>query len=426
MSTASLLPFQHTGSWHLATRRRALLADQQRVGKTPQAVHACDLVGADSILVGCPAIARPGWLREFTRFSDREGAAIVTAKDPVHPRLTVVSYDLMADPAVYARLSRNWDAVVLDECHLLCNLATNRAQAAYGLANGAAFAWSLSGTPAPNHMAELWAMLYSYGVTKLDYWAFLNLFCIVRMTPFGAKPVGVKNQQQLRDLLKGFMLRRTLAEVAPDMPPMRWSPLPLEPGDVADFYTKEELAAARAQEPEMAAALALAGEDIEDLGEAARDFRRLLGLQKVKPLAELISDELNNGMENVVIFAWHRDVIKALAYELRSYGSAEITGATSPMKKQERLEAFRAGIKRVLVAQIIAAGTAIDVSCCDDLIFAESDYVPANNSQAAMRCTSQFKKSPVRVRVSCVADSHDETIQNINLRKLKGLAGFFG
>jgi hypothetical protein len=54
-----LLPHQEIGAAWLAERRQAFLADSMRVGKTPTSIRACDLVGAERILILCPAVARP-------------------------------------------------------------------------------------------------------------------------------------------------------------------------------------------------------------------------------------------------------------------------------------------------------------------------------------------------------------------------------
>src|SRR5690606_4736358 len=151
-----------------------------------------------------------------------------------------------------------------------------------------------------------------------------------------------------------IMLRRTLAEVAPDMPPVRWSVFTVEPGDLREFCTADEIAEGLSQQPQLEAALAQAQDEIDQLGDAARDYRRLLGLQKVAPIVDLIADVLDSGgTPNVVLFAWHRDVSDALVQGLRRFNASAIHGGTSDSDKQARQDAFRAGESRVLVCQII-------------------------------------------------------------------------
>src|SRR5580704_9638623 len=77
-------PYQIAGANWLKVRVQALLADEMRVGKTPQAIHACDLVGAQNILVICPASVRVNWGREFERFSplDRPCQVVMPGETP--------------------------------------------------------------------------------------------------------------------------------------------------------------------------------------------------------------------------------------------------------------------------------------------------------------------------------------------------------
>ncbi len=424
------MPFQKTGAAFLASQPRGLLFDAMRVGKTPQVIRACDYVMARSVLILCPAIARLNWLREFRRFGGREGAAIITRTDKPDMRLTVCSYDQLIEGApdpfalgpakikhnVYEQLAHPWDVVVLDEAHMLKNPTTKRTVAAFNIAAAAAHSWPLTGTPTPNDYSELWTMLFNQGHTQLQYNEFIERFCEYRDTEFGRKITGNKNTEELRALLAPIMLRRTLAEVAPDMPPARVSHSVLEPGpvDIESIFghgKREVLATASAQEAQLMQALDEAQDQIEKLDpDMVATYRRLVGLQKVKPTVELLSDELDNGMPCVVVFAWHTDVIRAIATAMRGYGARIIDGKTPHHHRESAQQALRDGSCRVLVCQILAAGTAIDLSTADDYVFVEQDWTPANNNQAAHRVINQFKRRPVRGRYLSLADTADERV----------------
>ena len=60
-----LFPFQKTGVEWLKSRRTALLADEQGLGKTVQAIVAADRLLARSMLVVCPAGVKLNWDREI-------------------------------------------------------------------------------------------------------------------------------------------------------------------------------------------------------------------------------------------------------------------------------------------------------------------------------------------------------------------------
>lgn len=426
-----ILPFQRKGAAFLASRRRALLADEQRVGKTPQAIAAVEHVGARSVLVLCPAIARYNWLREFMRWAGRSGAAISERGDEAHPALTVCSYNLLIQQPVYRQLARRWDVVINDESHFLKNEESKRTDAAYKIGVAALQCWNLTGTPMPNHAGELHPMLYAFGVTRLGYYDFINHYCEVDETTgkvLGNRPERV---HKLRTLTSSIMLRRTLDEVAPEMPKTRWERVVVPPGTVDTALLKAasvecELPAStpmgmRSQFTKDTATLerklAEAQGEIDKLD--PRDslwFRRYCALQKIEPVIELLREDFAAGLPRIVVFGWHVDALRAVAAAL---GGAVIDGAVPAAQRQQILDDFQRGALRLVCAQIVAAGTAIDLSAADEMLFLEQSWVPADNAQAAMRIVSQFKTRPTRARVVAVAGSIDEAVQRSLTRKLR-------
>ena len=98
-----LEPYQLEGARFLADRVQAFLADEPGVGKTAQAIRACDIVGARNVLVLVPASVRVNWLREFDKFSpfDRAGVAMMDGKAiPAPEGVTVCSYDMLANKRI--------------------------------------------------------------------------------------------------------------------------------------------------------------------------------------------------------------------------------------------------------------------------------------------------------------------------------------
>ena len=94
----NLRPYQEVGRDFLAARTKALLADEMRVGKTPQAIVAAAKCGAQRILVVCPAIAVPQWKQEFIRW---------WPENLDLPEATVLSYD-KARSTVDTLKSKRW------------------------------------------------------------------------------------------------------------------------------------------------------------------------------------------------------------------------------------------------------------------------------------------------------------------------------
>lgn len=393
--TLALRPYQIEGRDFLASRRFALLADEMRVGKTPQAILAAHKLGLQKILVVCPAIAVQHWDREFVKWYDMAGTAML-------PLTTVLSYD-KAKLLAAELTARRWDLVIVDECHYAKNPDTQRTKLIYGK-NGLGWhtdrMWALSGTPATKHAGELWAMLYAFGVVGMNYGEFLRRYCI--MQPFTLKVIGTKPAMvpELRALLAQVMLRRTRRQVAPEMPAIGFEFLPVTidkdlppPGVDYEALTSDDFT------PEVRQAVALA---------------------KVPQLADEIAFAIANGLlQQTVVFGYHRTPLHAMFDQLTRRGihSATITGETPAGQRQFVQDEFRAGRLEVVLGNIIAAGTAIDLSSASHGYFLELDWLPANNAQAANRLVSMDKAESVTFDVVTMPGSVDDKINRILLRR---------
>ena len=140
MPAKTLFPYQQTGAQYLAANVRAILGDEMGIGKTGQAAVAAEMVGAQRVLVICPASLRVNWAREFKDFCDTQPA-----------QLEIVSYNKAVDRAEELS-SQVWDLVICDEAHYCKNKDSKRTIAALGLIGSKALRlWLLTGTPMPNN-----------------------------------------------------------------------------------------------------------------------------------------------------------------------------------------------------------------------------------------------------------------------------------
>lgn len=452
-----LLPYQETGAQWLANRKLGLLADEMRLGKTPQAIVAADLIAASPILVLCPAIARMNWSREFAKFSSRSfsAAVLLSAKHIGIARdaaLVVCSYDLLQNSKVFSSLrSRQWKLVILDEAHYLKSTdakRTHRVLGKDGLARSSERIWALTGTPAPNHAAELYVLLRTFGCPVSDYDAFVAEFCTGFNTPYGYKITGTKNADKLRELLRPIMLRRTKKEVRPDLPTARYSDVVVEPGEldigqlemaftsyIGDPRGMKGLDADVAMEKKLLEAQFKAAttedEKLQVLNSAVKQtamLRRYTGMLKAQAVAKLVRYELENGLDKIVLFAIHKAVIEELRERLASVGAVTLYGGTPPAKRERHIESFNNNPKcRVFIGNIAACGVGISLAKgASDVLFAESDWVPTNNAQAAARVDDPEQRNPITVRFAALSGSIDEQVTATLRRKTEDLAKIFG
>lgn len=375
MKEMKLRPYQEEGVRFLTTHPHALLADEPGVGKTAQAIIAAFSVGAKSILVVCPASVRLGWWDEVSKW----GGSI--------NRWDVISYN----GAVSGKgLQRRYDVVILDEEHYCKTPESQRTQAIFGNINGIArrgkYIWCLTGTPVLNRPRELYPILKTLcpAFSQMSFAAYAQRYCGAYFDGRAINTKGASHLDELREKLRGFMLRRTKAEVAPELPPKVYHRARLD-------VTAEEMAAVWEEERAIGnreERISSIAEDFSQLGDLAR-LLRMTGEAKVPATVAYLKDLLSSGVDKVVVFARHREVIRRLEEGMKLEGVVVYHGGMSDDQKKEAVDAFRReGGARVFVGQIAAAGTGINglQDTCSTVVFAELSWVPGEMGQAVDRC----------------------------------------
>lgn len=419
-----LMAYQVAGAQFLASRKRALLADAMGVGKTAQAIEASRILRARRVVTICPAIARINWQREWNRWSG-EASLHVYSYDQVATQQKVRDEIAVIKP----------DILILDEAHYLKTKSAKRTKAIYGafcrntgVAQHASHIWLLTGTPCPNnagelytHFSALWPELIQQGGKAMNYIQFIERYCVLAPSQYGAKIVGNKNAPELRGLLQKVILRRRVEDVLPELPPMIWNDMAVEAQEVVS-----ELAALE-QEPAVVALkqrLEKTESDLEAFEVQVASLRRVTGTAKAGAAARLIADELSAGAyDKIVVFTQHKDAMKRLSEELGHYGVVSISGETPTQKRQEAIDKFQSHPEtRVFIGQIQACATAITLHAANHVLFVEASWTPSDNAQAAKRCHRIGQHKPVFVRVLGLANSIDEAVAKALARKSKAIS----
>lgn len=428
-----LKPFQETGRDFLASRQCALLADEMRLGKTAQAVTACQKIDAKHVLVICPAIAVDHWRRDFSVWWVGAG-----------PVLEVISYDrARIDKDKYG--AKQWDVCILDESHFLKSPTTKRTRAILGKGGPARCSrhvWALSGTPAPNNASELWPLLAVFGATTRSFEGFTRHFCHV--DPVTERVFGTKKARlpELRTTLGAVMLRRRKKEVAPELPACSLLDMPVEASEeyldlaypVAPLLDGK-VAKARTMERDLKNALVGMSPDavltyVNQSVEHLATLRSITALLKAPALVNTILLETSLGIiDKCVVFFYHTAAAHVARDMLKSKGikSALLYGGTPAHKRRHVIDSFQNNPKglRVLFAQIKAAGTAIDLSAAHEGFLLEMDFVPGNNAQALERMGGYKQTLPVVIRRVTIPNSADDIISRVVSRKLADLADIY-
>jgi SNF2 family DNA or RNA helicase len=451
-----LYPYQASGVEWLADdkTRFKYLADEMGLGKTIQCIFAAQKLRAQKVLILCPAIARFNWRNEIHKFIGREEKVqVLTAhKDIVDfsARWTVCSYDLAGTHKDTLK-SCTYDVLICDEAHYLKNPRTYRTRhviAADGLVHAAARVWAISGTPTPNHVGEMWPWLFTFGLIKKPYLAFLDSFCegyIYRneRVVTGTKP---SMEKEFQDLLAPVFLRRLKKNVLPELPPLIFSHVSVSPCTV-DLHTSPILfeytwPVDRTKElyDKLARQTELLEMNVEQtrfrkegfavlsaLATSLSTLRMYTGMQKLEAAIEWIKNGFENkAFEKLVVFAVHKDVINNIRMKLPQYNPVTVYGQSNPVTRENNIRRFQTNdATKLIICNIQAAGTAINLTAAHDVLFVETDWVPAYVQQAVMRCHRIGQKEPVSVTFMGLENSIDDKISKAFKRKTEQLTRLY-
>lgn len=441
------LPTQLSGALFLANSDSALLADEPRVGKTGTAIIAADYRFASPVLVITTASGRGVWRRGWAEWSAfGRKVQVLTPKDRLLPDtdVAIVGWPSIGDPKLrHQLLARRWALLISDEDHYAKNFGAKRTQALYGeliddgalLQNRLALyavadaVWPLTGTPAPNSPLDTYPRLRALAPRRLEAdpargWPdvrrlgdFTKRYVITRPMKIGRGAyarridvvVGGRNEAELAARMDGFMLRRTQADVGIRAPIYEIFPL------IVSERARREVEAGVDTRAVLAAA---ERGDTKSLDMHMGPLRRLTGAIKAKAVIEAVGDEMACGLDKIVLAYWHRDVGDALRAGLAKHGVVGIDGATPPAQRAAAEARFRDDPGTgVFLAQIVAAGEAIDLSAAAELLFVETSFVPKDQKQMALRITNHTQTRQARVRVAALDGSIDEAAQRSLLRK---------
>jgi len=392
--TPSLRPYQEQGVRllldKLEARHGALLADAPGLGKTATSIEVANRLAERtkgpkfSVLIVCPASLRLNWERELSMWV----------------RLLFKYASFLHETQTYGEIVRGkqqrktYDLIIFDEAHYLKNPEAKRTKACLSLA--ADYRLFLTGTPVVNRPMELFPVLKSLGL-KMSHVQFGIRYCGGRLINVPIRGghgkrkawdfTGASHTDELNKALReSIMVRRTKEEVLTELPAKIRQVIAMDfkSGESESFRQRF-------------ASLSLAADVLEEVKktsfeELAKE-RYNVALAKVPYVQDFIDDLLEEE-EKVVVFAHHRDVVKALAH---GNDRVMLYGGMTEKQKDEAVQAFQNGSARVFVGQITAAGVGLTLTAARTVVFAELDWVPGNVTQAEDRCHRIGQHDTVRV-----------------------------
>lgn len=395
---ATMRKYQVFGTKFALTQKRVILGDEMGLGKTMQALGVLserEKCGATRFLIVVPASVIINWTREILDRTSltpmkihgdgakstlehwiSNGGLAITTFD------TLKSFSLSDDEITKIKV----DTLIVDEAHFAKNLGTGRSKEIRRWSALSEFVIFLTGTPMENRVGEFLGLV---GVINPEIASQLDSAILAA----GPDPFKVA--------VAPVYLRRNVAEVLKELPELiekdelcDWT------GVSKDFY-EQAVRTGNFMAMRRAAFVPMQG------------FRP----SKIERLIELV-DEAHQAGQKVIVYSFFRSVISYIALELGDKAFEPITGDLSPMKRQELVDSFtNSKTPKVLIGQIQAAGTGLNIQSASVVILCEPQIKPTLETQAIARAHRMGQVRKVRVHRLIVENSIDSGMRIMLQRK---------
>ena len=446
--TATLRPYQEDGHRWITTLAAVglggILADDMGLGKTLQVLSAIqslkdeDRIGsapgterADDprpVLVVAPTSVISTWVHEARKFAPDLLVVSVTSTErrreeslaEIHSRadIVVTSYTvarLEADDFADHR----WGGLVLDEAQAVKNPRTAIHKALSRIP--ADWCIAATGTPVENSVADLWSVLALTDPGLLPPWKSFQEN-IRRPIESGDNDSLVR----LRSLTDPFLMRRTKASVAPDLPDKVESTIDVDLGtehrQIYDqFLTRERgrilglLDDPQANRMSILAALTRMRQLALDPALVDSSYQSV-GSAKIEVLLEQLEQILPTGHQALVFsqFTSYLDRIRA-AMDRRGITYSVIEGKTR--NRDAQIERFRDGEAQVFLISLKAGGTGLTLTEADYVYLMDPWWNPAAEAQAVDRAHRIGQEHKVNVYRLVAVDTIEQKVMDLQDRK---------
>jgi SNF2 family DNA or RNA helicase len=373
-----------------AANCRCIIADEQGLGKTIEVLSLIRLHPEKMLpaVIVCPSTVKLQWMFEIHRIcgSGKEFLVqvIQSGKERAMPgfQIYVVTYDILKKENLFEFLPENTiKTIIIDECQRIKNHLSDRAKAVQRIAKETPYILPMSGTPIKNNAGEYFTVLNLVKRTLFPhYQKFIDNYCDAYSNGWGQKVGGLKDVERFHEDTKDIIIRRTKADVLPDLPLLdrkfHHVELDRKLHKVYDSLLDE------LENSEDGDGFAAMGTKIAIMSK----LRHITGISKVAECVDFTTEFLLSTDRKIVIFSHHQDVMGMLETQLNQWcaegGFGKVCTLHSGLSGDERTKLvaeFKNDLsRRIMIASTLAAGEGINLQFCSDAIILERQWNPAN------------------------------------------------
>ena len=397
---ATLRTYQDFGVRYIIRQQNVLLGDEMGLGKTVQAIAAMvsmHAAGESHFMVVCPASVLVNWAREIKQFSDlnvvsiRGGDISAVRRWQDEGGVAVTTYGSISRFSIPEDF--RFGMLVADEAHYIKNPLAIRTQALLILKKRAKSCLFMTGTPLENHVDEMCFIIKCLRPDLAEE--------VEDMAYFSSAP-------QFREKLAPVYLRRTREDVLTELPAL---------------VEKEQWCEMGKAEWE-SYLLSVMSENFMAMRQVSWDIADLSKSSKAKRLMQLCGMAEEEGRK-IIVFSFFRDTINAVRELLGDKAMEPITGSVSPQRRQQIVDEFSAAPNgTVLLCQVQAGGTGLNIQAASVIIFCEPQIKPSIENQAISRAYRMGQIRTVLVHRLLCDNTVDERILEILREKQDAFESF--
>jgi superfamily II DNA or RNA helicase len=413
-----------------------ILADDMGLGKTVQTLaHLLIEQAAGRLtrpaLIVCPTSLIPNWSMEAERFAP--SLRVLALHGPTRKErfryikdydLVLTTYPLLArDHEVL--VARDWHAVILDEAQTIKNPNAETTRQALRLKAGQRLC--LSGTPLQNHLGELWSL---FDFLAPGFLGSQRGFRARYRNPI-EKHGDAERQILLNKRVRPFMLRRTKAEVATELPPKTeiFDVVEMEQAQRAIYDGIRLAMHSRVRAAIADKGLARSGIIILDallkMRQACCDPRLLklkavekakAGSAKLDRLTEMLQIMISEG-RRILLFSQFTEMLGLIEQRLwdEKIEYVMLTGDTKDRKTP--VKNFQAGKVPVFLISLKAGGVGLNLTAADTVIHYDPWWNPAAEDQATDRAHRIGQDKNVFVHRLVTLGTIEEKMEQLKQKK---------
>jgi SNF2 family DNA or RNA helicase len=312
-------------------------------------------------------------------------------------------------------INKQWKTICLDEAHIIKNRGAKTSAVAMKLKSD--YRVMLTGTPVQNHLGELWNLFQFVNPGLLGSFESFNKRFIQPIEQLHDKIA----QENLDNLIKPFMLRRTKDKVAQELPDKEeiYQHVTLSEEEKlkyeamrqkAQFFIEEELRN-NAENQNLS---------FNTLAEITKLRLCACSKSKIVALTELLMTIMEGGGSSLVFsqFTTYLTQIKKNLDEAHIH-YIYIDGSTPIKERQQLVERFQNGECPVFLISLKAGGLGLNLTRANYVIHMDPWWNPAIEAQATDRAHRIGQKRAVTVYHLISEGTIEEKIQRLHARKKK-------